>query len=623
MTLRRLAIKLHPLPIRPLLSAAGWLALLLPVFAWAPLTYPGYFEFHSGFLPIFNLNDLVRTLAGPSLYSEQALAWAPMVGQSYDLWRGERVLPYLLALLPRALGATPAAAVKWIFGASLAGGAVGVYGWARRRLGAWPGLVAAFVYALWPIGLATIYVRGAFAEAVFLGLMPWVLWAAAAAAEGGRRWVALALALTLALVLWTQAGLALWLATLVLVYLALAQFRRLKSRLSVQSPPTETNVQSAQADFAGVAAVSTAGLLAWLGGLALGALGLLPVILRHGLGGGAWPVFTDHFVYPHQLLQAGWGTGPSVPGPYDTLTFQLGLVACGLGVLGIANRKSQIANGEATHHAIRNTQYVATVIVLSLSFLSSTLAAPLWRVLPFLARTLTYPWQLLLLAGPWLAWLAGLGARRLLDLVPIRIIAARAPMPATGGGRKYSRCLGAASAGYSDRLLVPRVRGASDAFSATLPLCAALLVLTLLGSYDSLQPKTTNVPVPAAPLAIFGDNEIALLSAVTAGPPGPGGRVTALVRWQALRPLDHDYTVFFHAIGPDGNRWGQQDTMPQGNQLPTGQWRPGQVVTDQYQVILAAGAPISNDYRYLLGLYLWQTGQRLATGTDDKVVLGP
>jgi hypothetical protein len=99
--------------------------------------------------------------------------------------------------------------------------------------------------------------------------------------------------------------------------------------------------------------------------------------------------------------------------------------------------------------------------------------------------------------------------------------------------------------------------------------------------------------------------------------------VTALVRWQALRPLDHDYTVFFHAIGPDGNRWGQQDTMPQGNQLPTSQWRPGQVVTDQYQVILAPGAPISSDYRYYLGLYLWQTGQRLATGTDDKVVLGP
>ena len=41
---------------------------------------------------------------------------------------------------------------------------------------------------------------------------------------------------------------------------------------------------------------------------------------------------------------------------------------------------------------------------------------------------------------------SGLGARYLADLVPLRVIAARAPMPATGG-------VGAASADYSDRLL--------------------------------------------------------------------------------------------------------------------------------------------------------------------------
>jgi hypothetical protein len=158
---------------------------------------------------------------------------------------------------------------------------------------------------------------------------------------------------------------------------------------------------------------------------------------------------------------------------------------------------------------------------------------------------------------------------------------------------------------------------------APVVLVAALIALALLGSYDYLRPLTTNAPVPEAPLAIFGDNQIALLSAVTAGPPGPAGQVTALVRWQALRPLDLDYTVFFHIVGPDGKRWGQQDTMPQGNRFPTSQWRPGQVVMDQYQATIAVDAPISDDYRYFLGLYQWQTGQRLTTRTDDKVVLTP
>ncbi|MCU0501097.1 MAG: hypothetical protein MUC51_04915, partial [Anaerolineae bacterium] len=58
-------------------QTATWLALLLPVFAWAALTYPGYFELHSGFRPIFNVADLARSLPG--------LGWAPTVGQPYDL----------------------------------------------------------------------------------------------------------------------------------------------------------------------------------------------------------------------------------------------------------------------------------------------------------------------------------------------------------------------------------------------------------------------------------------------------------------------------------------------------------------------------------------------------------
>jgi hypothetical protein len=220
--------------------------------------------------------------------------------------------------------------------------------------------------------------------------------------------------------------------------------------------------------------------------------------------------------------------------------------------------------------------------VLVLAFLSTTLAIPFWKALPFLARTVTYPWQLWLLAGPWLAWLAGLGGRALLARWP---------------------------AEQQKRL--------------TVPLFAALLTIVLLGSYSDLIPTTISAPVPDAPVAVFGDNEVALLSAATAGPPGPGGRITLLARWQALRPLSQDYTVFFHVLGPEGQRWGQQDTMPQDGKLPTSQWRPGQVVQDRYQVVLARDAPIGGDYRYLLGLYRGQTGERLTIGTDDKVVLTP
>jgi hypothetical protein len=412
-----------------------------------------------------------------------------------------------------------------------------------------------------------------------MGLAPWVLWAADAAATGSRRG-AIGLALGLAAALWTQAGLALWLAVIVFAYIVIVPHRR----ETAGGSGTDSLSASSQRRLnpTGLA------LIGWAGGLALGILGLLPVVAQDGFGGATYVSFADHFVYPFQLLFAGWGTGPSIPGPDDTLTFSLGIVAFGLAVLGIvlfregAPRRTHTDNDTITPTPQRAHARFALAVVLILAALSMTLAAFFWRWLPFLTRTLTYPWQLLLLAGPWLAWLAGLGGRALLDLWP-----------------------------------------EEAQWRWAVPLVAVILTITLLGVYGVLNPATTSEPVPDAPVAIFGENQIALLSAESVGAAEPGQRVRLLTRWQALRPLDQDYTIFFHAVGPDGNRWGQQDTMPQDGKLPTSSWQPGQIIQDQYQLTLAADAPVSNDYRYLLGLYQWQTGARLMSGTDDKIVLKP
>ena len=196
---------------RTLSRAATWLAVLLPVFAWAPLTYPGYLALHSGFLPIFNLNDLMGHLSD--------FAWAPLIGQPHDLWRAERALPYLLAAGPHLLGLESLTAVKFVFGASIVAGALGVYAWTRGQIGAGAALLASFLYVLLPMNLATIYVRGAYAEAVFLGLMPWILYAARRAAASRTVGAAALLMLLLAASFWTQAGLAIWLSLICLAYI--------------------------------------------------------------------------------------------------------------------------------------------------------------------------------------------------------------------------------------------------------------------------------------------------------------------------------------------------------------------------------------------------------------------
>jgi hypothetical protein len=525
------------------ITAPAVLAIILPLFAWAALTYPGYLQTHSGLLPVWNLNDLRNNLTN--------FSWAPVVGQPYDLLRGERFLPYMLGVVFTAFGAASATAVKWVFGVCFVAGSVGMYGWTRRRLGAWPALIAATIYTYLPVGLATTYVRGAFAEAALLALMPWLLWAA----DACRGWTPLnGLSLGLACAVWTQTGMTLWVAAILLAYLIVMRAQR-----SV--------------------------FIAWAAGLVLGAVGLLPVILRDGSGGATYVAFGDHLVYANQILSATWGAGPSNAGPYDTLTLSLGFIAFGLAILSLF-----LPRAVGDEPRVGRVPAFAWAIVLLAVFLSSTFAAQFWRIGDFLNHSLTYPWQLLLIAAPWLAWLAGQGAARLLDM--------------------------AGPEGENN-----------DRGHVGLPIVAGLLVLIVLPVYTTLGPVRAAFeaadPIPAAPLAIFGDNEIALLSVEPEGAPGPGGEVKLAVRWQALRPLDRNYTVFYHVIGPDGQRYGQQDTMPQDGQLPTTQWQPGVIVSDEYRATLAANAPGQGDYQDWVGFYLLDTGQRLKTNTgDDKYVVG-
>jgi hypothetical protein len=564
-----------------------FLAWLLPAFAWAQLTYPGYFEFASGFLPIFNLNDALRHLGDP--------AWAPAIGQAPDLLRGEGAFAYRLAAVVSLFGASSVTAVKWVFGASMLAGVLGMFGWCRRQLGSWPALLAGVVYAFVPIALATVYVRGAFAEAALLGLLPWVLWAATAAVVPGRKRAGLALALALAAAFRTQAGLALWLAALVLAYI-LVQFTGIAGQPRRRAP--------------------VAALLGWAGGLLLGVLGLLPRLLGHSAPGVNPILSANPFVHPHQLLMTGWGP--------DTLTFSLGVIAFGLAVLSVlplADSGADSLDERLDSHAggsrvaIRRAQYFAAAVLLLLICLSTTLAGGVWNLLPGLAGTLSYPWQLLLLAVPWLAWLAGTGGRALAGLLTEE--------PRSPSGSNRTDHTGSTGVAESRR------KGARSEIKAP-SLFGGLITLVILSSYAYLNPTTIAGPVTGLPVAIFGDNEIALLDTEVTGMPGPGGRAVVSARWQALRPLDNDYTIFVHVLTPDGTRWAQADTMPQDRQLPTSQWRPGQVVADRYTLTFAPDAPVTPDYQYLLGLYLWQTGQRLPAGTfgdirqgDDKVVLPP
>ncbi len=104
-----------------------------------------------------------------------------------------------------------------------------------------------------------------------------------------------------------------------------------------------------------------------------------------------------------------------------------------------------------------------------------------------------------------------------------------------------------------------------------------------------------------------------------------GAQVNLTLYWQALRPMDQDYTVFVHLLDSTGRIVTQVDRQPQAYTYPTGWWATGEVVPDEMLLDIPAGAP-PGPYRLRVGLYDAETEERLplvaGDGRDGAADLG-
>jgi hypothetical protein len=488
------------------------LVALLAVFAVAPLTYPGFFEAHSGFVPVYRVAHV-----------GQAVDW----GGVADPIRGEGALPYLLIWPLWKVSGSGVAAVKWGYGLAFLLGAWGVAAWARRRLGTRGAILSAVVYTYLPWHLATVYVRGAYAEAWLWAFWPWSLWAADRLGERRRSAVRAGIAVgvpVLAATGWTQPGLALLFLPLLATYYLIVASRQRAWILKL----------------AGAAALL--GLASWfLAGRAPEAP--LP--------------FAQHFLYPFQLLSAWWGQGISVPGWEDGLPFQLGMAAVGLTLVAVAlwvgKRSGRAAEAGAVpaDPAEGGTVpmgravwlWLAVLLVLIVSTLP--LAGPLWR-LSRLQGLLTYPWQVLALTGLPLAFLAG---------SVVRSDEGLAELPMWGA---LLALVVLASYSY----LQPR-------FTQVDPGSEPVAAFQAVGA--------------DAPQILIVQEQIVPPSEITP-------TVTLILTWQAIEPVAQDYTVFVHLLAGT-TKVAQLDSRPCGGECPTDSWQPGEIIVDRYPLALPEEAP--------------------------------
>jgi hypothetical protein len=98
---------------------------------------------------------------------------------------------------------------------------------------------------------------------------------------------------------------------------------------------------------------------------------------------------------------------------------------------------------------------------------------------------------------------------------------------------------------------------------------------------------------------------------------GPGDTLRMTLFWQAIAPMDVDYTVFVHLRDAQGETRAQGDAQPFDGLYPTSQWQPGETVAQPVEVDLPPDLT-AGPYSLYIGLYRLDTMARLALEADSS-----
>lgn len=90
--------------------------------------------------------------------------------------------------------------------------------------------------------------------------------------------------------------------------------------------------------------------------------------------------------------------------------------------------------------------------------------------------------------------------------------------------------------------------------------------------------------------------------------------------WETAAPLPWELTIFAHAVDSTGQLVAQADGQAWDNTLPLGQWPPHTRITDTRTIVFPA-PPTA--VQVFIGLYNWQTGERLPLALPDGTAVPP
>ncbi|MCP4399472.1 MAG: hypothetical protein GY801_19500 [bacterium] len=124
---------------------------------------------------------------------------------------------------------------------------------------------------------------------------------------------------------------------------------------------------------------------------------------------------------------------------------------------------------------------------------------------------------------------------------------------------------------------------------------------------------------------------------LSSSPVAAGESFRIVYYWEALQAMDKDYTIFVHFVkqgsasvllwkakqffGKPVSHIFQQDHAPFHGEYPTSRWKAGEIIREQFDVLVPAGI-VAGNYEIRLGIYDLNSGKRLKSGGKTKVNIG-
>lgn len=352
--------------LKNLAKYVGLFLVLATIPAAFALLKPGFWEPHD----LHHLADIFE------MYRAASLGQIPprlgpdfLWGWGYPLFNFYYVLPFYLGAGFYAFTKSLTGSFEFVFLVSIIVSVVAMYLFLREFFGKAASFTGSILYLYTPYRAVQIYVRGAIGEALTMAILPLVFWAAVRLIKKPKMGNIAILAFVIAAFILSHNYL--WLLTLpaLLLFLAgLYYFGKFQGK--------------------SVKAVLFSAVL----GLGISSYWWFPAVSEFRLLSGQTPFpLQDHFPFIKQLILPSWGYGASLPGPYDGISFQIGiinLVAIVMGVALLILKKVSLKKGFIAYLSLLG--FFAAVILMNIRTLS------LWKALP-IYQFVQFPWRLLFL----------------------------------------------------------------------------------------------------------------------------------------------------------------------------------------------------------------------------------